>query len=149
MRSGLKSFVKVMDLASDAVSSVGFQDTGGTVVPCNYFSVQCRNVSALALTFGTNEHGYFFATPSSADATPIYGTAVLASATSESGPGAGGVAGTADATVEMSFLPPDRAAGVTIYNSLGTKGRFVITYGNIQSVNPARDGLDGLYPRGS
>ena len=146
MRSGLKSFVKVMDLASDAVSSVGFQDTGGTVVPCNYFSVQCRNVSGLT-TFP--EHGYFFATPSSADATTIYGTAILASATSESGPGAGGVAGTADATVEMSLLPPDRATGVTIYNSLGTKGRFVITYGNIQSVNPARDGLDGLYPRGS
>ena len=135
-----------MDLASAAVSSVGFQDTGGTVVPCNYFSVQCRNVSAPT---AFPEHGYFFATPSSADATTIYGTAVLASATSESGPGAGGVAGTADATVEMSFLPPDRAAGVTIYNSLGTKGRFVITYGNIQSVNPARDGLDGLYPRGS
>ena len=143
MRSGLKSFVKVMDLASTQISSVEFRDTGGTVIPCNYFSVQCRNVS------GADEHGFFFVAPSSVFETTMYGTAILASATTEAGPGAGGVAGTADATVEMSLLPPDRATGVTIYNSLGTKGRFIITYGNIQAVNPARDGLTGLYPRGS
>ena len=144
MRSGLKSFVKVMDLASTQISSVEFRDTGGTVIPCNYFSVQCRNVSAAS----DDEHGFFFVAPSS-NSTTIYGTNVLASATSETGAGAGGLAGTADATVEMSLLPPDRVTGITVSNSLGSKGRFIVTYGNIQPVNPLRDSRTDLYPRGS
>lgn len=189
MRSGLKSFVKVMDLVDAGTSSVEFRDTTSSAIPCNYFSVQCRNVSGMA-TFP--EHGYFFISPSAGGhvvsaahghgpapggnavsaalngsgglqniiGTPMYGKTLVASATQGNyigvpsgndyiaGAGAGGVAGTADATVEMSFLPPDRCVGITIYNSLGSKGRFIITYGNLATVNKQRDKDLTLYPKG-
>jgi hypothetical protein len=34
----------------------------------------------------------------------------------------------------MSFIPPDRCVGVKIYNSLGSLGRFIITYGNMTEI---------------
>ena len=165
MRSGLKSFVKVMDLIDKGTSSLEFRDTAGSSIPSNYFSVQCRNVSGMA-TFP--EHGYFFIAPSAGTVVSstaldgqsiigmsMYDAAVLASATQGTfasnalkAPGAGGVAGTADATVEMSFLPPDRCVGITIYNSLGSKGRFIVTYGNLATVNKQKDKDLNLYPRG-
>ena len=148
MRSGLKSFVKVMDIPATDVSSMDFKDSAGTQLPCNYFSVQCRNVSGFVADHGHfPEHGYFFVAPSST--TTLYGASLNPSTTTAGGAGAGGVAGTADATVEMSLLPPDRATGLTIYNSLGSKGRFVIIYGNIAVANPQRDANTDLYPRGS
>jgi len=130
MRSALQSYVKVMDLADTALSSVQFKDTSGVLLDCNYFSIQCRNVSGGA----TPEHGYFFAIPSG-----VYFASVLASATAGGDSGGAGIAGTADATVEMSLVPPSRARAVTIYNKLGSKGRFIITYGNIVPVNIQRD----------
>ena len=133
MRSALKSYVKVLDLVDTAVSSIQFKDTGGTLLDCNYFSVQCRNLSSTQ--GGTSgDTGYYFVEPSG-----VYGTQVLASATADVGAGAGGVAGTADASVEMSFVPPDRTAAITVYNQLGSRGRFVVTYGNIIPVNDQRD----------
>ena len=178
MRAGLKSYVKVMTLNHADSSSIAFRDTAASGIACNYFSVQCRNLSGAEL--GTSaEVGYFFVAPSaghvmsSVDLTPVgisaengpesgsgtveliirkplYSNAIVASATqghyvditasaapypnTDAGHGAGGVAGTADSTVEMSFIPPDRCVGVKIYNSLGSLGRFIITYGNMTEI---------------
>ena len=149
MRSGLKSFVKVMTLpALYGASSIEFNDTAGNILPCNYVSIQCRNASSTGDATNVNETGYFFVAPSAADSTIYEATLQPSSMEGEGGnaKGAGGVAGTADATVEMSFLPPDRATGLTIHSGLGSTARFIITYGNIQGVNPQRDG-SLLYPR--
>ena len=167
MSVGLKSFVKVMDLVAAGTSSIEFRDSAGSAIPCNYFSVQVRNVSGATFP----EHGYYFVAPSAGiigaagngagelyiSSTTMYNTAIAASATQGSwlsttkqAPGAGGVAGTADATVEMSFVPPDRCIGLTIYNSLGSKGRFVITYGNLEEIQDWQvTGDRKLYPRGN
>ena len=150
MRTGLKPFVKVLHLADTAISSISFQDSAGTVLPSNYFSVQCRNLSSTVTTQNpSGDTGDFFIVPSSVGGNTMYGTTVHASATTDSGPGAGGVAGTADSTVEMSLVPPDRIGGITVHNQLGSSGRFVITYGNLRSVNKNRDANDTLYPKGA
>ena len=114
MRAGLKSYVKVMTLNHADSSSIAFRDTAASGIACNYFSVQCRNLSGLTLTTSA-EVGYFFVAPSaghvmsSVDLTPV-GNAV------ENGPESG------SGTVELIIRKPLYSNAIV---ASATQGHYV------------------------
>ena len=154
VRSTMKSYAKVIQIAYEASASVDFKDSNNNAIDCNYFSVDCRSSDQ-------EDAGYFIAQPSG-----VYGTQfgadglTLANAASATGShiaaGVGGVIGTADGSVEMSLNSNQKSPGIMLFNKLVGAGTgeadmavFVITYGNMKQANPRRDEDDTFYPPGS
>ena len=175
VRSTMKSYAKVVQIAYETSASVEFRDTGvgnASLIDCNYFSVDCRSGAS-----NSADDGYFIAQPSGIYASSIgsitnvgagaaassagglTGANTASAAGHHTGAGIGGVIGTADGKVEMSLASNQKTQGIMIFNKLVGTGAaagattdpavFVITYGNRKQANPKRDQDDTYYPPGN
>ena len=144
---------QALDIGSNSLSMSGAITAGNGTFCQAAATVTIQNTETENTTEGGRETQLIFADNSGNEMARIRGehdgTANDAKGNLKLYTGAGSTnTGTADATVEMSFLPPDRCVGITIYNSLGSKGRFIVTYGNLATVNKQKDKDLNLYPRG-
>lgn len=128
MRQTLKSYTKIYDVGEDATETIELKDTSGTLVDCNYLSVETN--AAVADT------GYIHVQPSS-----IYANEVDLSATSGvvTFSGAGGVTfQLGGGPVEVSVADFDRFNAVSI-TSYDAAAKVILNYGVIKHQNPLRD----------
>ena len=128
MRQTLKPYTKIYTVAADTTEVIELRDTSGTLIDCNYLSVEA-NASVTA-------QEYIHVQPSS-----IYANDVLLSSTS--GPvdfsGAGGVTfRSGGGPIELSVADFDRfnAVSITAYNKATD---LILNYGVIKHQNPLRD----------
>lgn len=128
MRQTLKSYTKIYPVAEGVTEVIELRDTSGTLVDCNYLSVEA-NISVA-------QKGYIHVEPSS-----IYANDVLLSSTSGSGDfsGAGGVTfQQGGGPVEISVADFDRFNAVSI-TSYDIAANVILNYGVIKHQNPLRD----------
>ena len=129
MRQTLKSFTKIYTVAADATEIIELRDTSGTLVDCNYLSVEANaNVQA---------DGYIHVEPSS-----IYANQVDLSSTSGvvTFSGAGGVTfQSGGGPIELSVADFDRFNAVSITAYDATASNLILNYGVIKHQNPLRD----------
>ena len=128
MRQTLKPYTKIYNVAAGTTEVIELRDTSGTLVDCNYLSVE-SNVSVA-------QKGYVHVEPSS-----IYANDVLLSSTSglANFSGAGGVTfQTGGGPVELSVADFDRfnAVSITAYD---VAADLILNYGVIKHQNPLRD----------
>ena len=128
MRQTLKSYTKIYTVADGVTEVIELRDTSGTLVDCNYLSVEV-NTSIVT-------PGYVHVEPSS-----IYANDVLLSSTSGSVDfsGAGGVTfQRGGGPVELSVADFDRFNAVSITSYDGAAD-LILNYGVIKHQNPLRD----------
>jgi len=128
MRQVIKPFTKIFTVTSGTSEIIELRDTSGTLLDCNYASVETN--AGVATT------GYVHVEPSS-----IYANPVDLSATSgvASFSGAGGVSfQTGGGPIELSVADADRfnALKITAY---GSNALLLLNYGVIKHQNPLRD----------
>ena len=128
MRQVIKPFTKIFTVTSGTSEIIELRDTSGTLLDCNYASVETN--AGVATT------GYVHVEPSS-----IYANPVDLSATSgvASFSGAGGVSfQTGGGPIELSVADADRfnALKITAYDA---NALILLNYGVIKHQNPLRD----------
>ena len=156
-RNTVKSYCKVAAVDNRNYVDVPFKDTGGTVIHCNWFRVDCS-----ANTGGEDETGGFYVVqPSSVYTGTLSSTEFIFQASGSitdqnlHGSGMGGVIGIAgegrNSSVEMSLATDRRAPGLRIWNLTGGRPHalFAITYGNVKHANPLRDNDPDHWPVGN
>ena len=154
VRSTMKSYCKILEPVYGASSLVDFNDTIGTVIDCNYITVDCTTSGHSVA--GKDDTGYYIAQPSG-----VYTTQILTLANAAGGSGTGnhntsgigGAVGTAGGRVELSLNSNDKAKGLILWNYVkGAEGAgeatFVVTYGNKKMANTRRDQDSDFYPPG-
>ena len=128
MRQTLKPYTKIYTVAADTTEVIELRDTSGTLIDCNYLSVEANH--------SVTAEGYVHVEPSS-----IYANDVGLSATSGSVnfSGAGGVTfQRGGGPIELSVADFDRFNAVSI-TSYDAPAELILNYGVIKHQNPLRD----------
>ena len=128
MRQVLKPYTKTYTVAEGTTEIIELRDTSGTLIDCNYLSVE--------VNLSVAKTGYVHVEPSS-----IYANNVLLSSTSGSVDfsGAGGVTfQVGGGPVELSVADFDRFNAVSI-TSYDETAPLILNYGVIKHQNPLRD----------
>ena len=144
MREYFRPYSLAIELSNATASGITLVDSGGTPLKCNYIAVECSSA-------GTDE--FFRVAIDPGDRTARSGvtsgitTGVGQSFTAAASLGydlSAAVCGYADidegAVVEFLLSDHDRASNITIQQSDSVVGRYFITYGQVQTGNPLRDG---------
>jgi len=134
MREYFRPYSLAIQLDSATVSGVTLVDTAGTPLKCNYISVECSSA-------GTDDFFRVMIDPAGLT-TPIAKTTTAALSLGLDTSAA--VCGYADQNdgriVEFLLSDADRAQDITIQQSGTALGNYFITYGQVQTGNPLRDG---------
>ena len=134
MREYFRPYSLAIHLDSATVSGVTLVDTAGTPLKCNYISVECSSAGTDDF-FRVMINPVGLTTPSGGAATAALSMGVNAS---------GAVCGYADQNdgrvVEFLLSDKDRADAIAIQQSSTAPGNYFITYGQVQTGNPLRDG---------
>lgn len=128
MRQVIKPFTKIITVAADTAQIIELRDTSGTLIECNYLSVETDS--------SVTAQGYVHVEPSS-----IYANEVNLSSTSGSVDfsGAGGVTfQRGGGPIEISVADFDRFNAVRI-TSYDQTAALILNYGVIKHQNPLRD----------
>ena len=134
MREYFRPYSLAIELSDAVASGVTLVDSAGTALKCNYISVECSSA-------GTDEFFRVMIEPSDLT-TPSANTSTAAASMGLTTSAA--VCGYADIdegrVVEFLLSDADRASLITIQQSDSVIGRYFITYGQVQTGNPLRDG---------
>ena len=134
MREYFRPYSLVIELDSATASGVTLVDTAGGALKCNYISVECSSA-------GTDDYFRVMIEPTGLT-TPVANTTTAA--LSEGLDTSAAVCGYADQNdgrvVEFLLSDKDRADTITIQQSGTAVGKYFITYGQVQTGNPLRDG---------
>ena len=128
MRQVIKPFTKIYTVAADTTEIIELRDTSGTLIECNYLSVETDS--------SVTAQGYVHIEPSS-----IYANEVNLSSTSGSVDfsGTGGVTfQRGGGPIEISVADADRFNAVRI-TSYDQTAALILNYGVIKHQNPLRD----------
>jgi hypothetical protein len=134
MREYFRPYSLAITLDSVTASGVTLVDTAGSALKCNYISVECSSG-------GTDDFFRVMIEPPNLT-TPVANTTGAAASLGLDTSAA--VCGYADQNdgrvVEFLLSDADRANHITIQQSSTAKGNYFITYGQVQTGNPLRDG---------
>jgi len=135
MREQFRPYTMLVGPINDlTASSVTLADTGGNALDCNYISVECSSAVTTgyytARIFPTN-----ITTPAANQ-----GDAAAASGFTTSGFVGGASKMNSGYPVEFVLADNDRTSVVKIEQATAEPGLYTITYGQIWTGNPLRDG---------
>jgi len=135
MREYFRPYSLVVTLSDTNASSITLVDTAGSALKCNYISVECS---------ATTTDEYFRASINPTGLTTPLGTTIAASSTMGlvTSAGVSQYASLSDKSiVEFLLSDADRSSLIELQLSENSVvGNFYITYGQIQTGNPLRDG---------
>mgnify|MGYP003630291710 FL=1 len=134
MREYFRPYSLAMTLTDATASGVTLVDTAGAALKCNYISVECSSA-------GTDEFFRVMIEPANLT-TPVANTSTAAlSMGLDTSAAVCGYAGIDEGrVVEFLLSDADRADTITIQQSGTATGKYFITYGQVQTGNPLRDG---------
>ena len=135
MREFFRPYSLAMTLTDATASGVTLVDTAGAALKCNYISVECSSA-------GTDDFFRVMIEPANLT-TPVANTstAVLSMGLDTSAAVCGYAGIDEGRVVEFLLSDADRASLITIQQSGGsTIAKYFITYGQVQTGNPLRDG---------
>jgi hypothetical protein len=118
----------------DSASAITLVDTGGNALKCNYISVEAS---------GTDTHDSFIVSIDAAHLnTPLGSQRTAAQAISYMASGFVGGAGRIQGgyPVELVLADNDRTSAIKIQKAKASTALFIITYGQVWTGNPIRDG---------
>ena len=134
MREQFRPYTMIVGPLTDlTASAVTLVDTGGTALKCNYISVEASGEGA----------GYYIASIDAPDlTTPLAGQRSAADASGFTASAFVGGASKMGAgyPVEFVLADTDRTSVVKIQQTVGANTVYIITYGQVWTGNPLRDG---------
>ena len=134
MREYFRPYSLVLQLDSATASGVTLVDTSGTPLKCNYISVECSSA-------GTDDYFRVMIEPPNITTPSANTTQAGASMGLVTSAAVCGYAGIDEGrVVEFLLSDADRASLITLQQSGTALGKYFITYGQVQTGNPLRDG---------
>jgi len=132
METQFRPYTILASLASVTPSSIELRDTSGSLLECNYISVESS---------GTTDSFFSVSYDAPGITTPLANQTTAPSLLGTTSGITGGIARSSGGVVEFLLSDSDRVSTIKISPSVATARTYFITYGQIQHGNPGRDNL--------
>jgi len=132
METQFRPYTILATAASVTPSSIELRDTSGSLLECNYISVESS---------GTTDSFFSVSYDAPGITTPLANQTTAPSLLGHTSGITGGIGRSSGGVVEFLLSDKDRVSTIQICPSTTAEATYFITYGQIQRGNPGRDNL--------
>jgi len=132
METQFRPYTILATAASVTPSSIELRDTSGSLLECNYISVESSSVIDSFFSVSYDAPGI---------TTPLTNQTAANALLGHTSGITGGIGRSSGGVVELLLSDSDRVSSIQISPSTTAEATYFITYGQIQHGNPGRDNL--------